>query len=181
MKRLKIATARQLDKEFGIIAVRDYSVSEKDIDNALEKQAEIYKKSNECVLIGDILIYRKLLTREEVNKILSEQNRSEEMLPGKISKEPEPKSEPKNRRDTQNTDTSRSLTKPVEETKTENPELIPLTENKPGPTIEGIKDKRFFQIRELDKQFGKIVISKNLVTKEEVDIALHGAVKCLQG
>ena len=60
MNRLKIATARELDKEFGIIATRNYSISEEDIDNALVKQAEIYRKSRECVLIGDILNYKKL-------------------------------------------------------------------------------------------------------------------------
>jgi uncharacterized protein len=175
MNRLKIATARQLDKEFGIIAARDYSISEEDIDKALIKQAEIYKKSQECVLIGDILIYKKQLTREQTNKILSEQNRSEEMLPGKITTAPKAASEPGKVAEEPKSDYPPNLSdeKPVEEQKTTKPGKIePLTENTPGPSIEGIKDKRFFQIRELDKKFAKIVISKNLATKDEVDLAL---------
>jgi len=157
MRRLKIATARLLDKEFGIIAAREYSVSESDINSALEKQAKIYQKSQECVLIGDILIYRKQLTREDVNAILSEQNRSEDMLPGKPINAPPPKTD------------AHPGSKEGRSTADPQPAAPAMSE----PSIEGIKDKRFFQIRELDKEFGKIVISKNLATKEEVDTALQ--------
>ncbi len=197
MKRLKIAATRQQDKEFGIIAARDHSVSEEDIDKALSKQAEIFKNTGECVLIGNILTDKKLLTREQVDKMLSEQNRSEELLPNKIPAEPELKSEPEpktgpepksksgpeeaikeTKASPQPSLADKSTVEDQKATKQEN--IAPVIEKKPGSSVEGIKDKRFFQIRELDKQFGKIAISKNFSTKDEVAIALKEQLKAYQ-
>ena len=75
------------------------------------------------------------------------------MLPGKISTEP--KSKPEEVVKKTKTQKPPVLTdkKPVKDQKTEKPESIgPLTENKPGPSVEGIKDKRFFQIMRVRKR-----------------------------
>ena len=66
---------RQLERRFGIIAIRNGFATQKEINIGLEKQAAIFKKTKSVKLIGDMLVDLGILTREKRDAVLLRQHR----------------------------------------------------------------------------------------------------------
>ncbi|RPJ82391.1 MAG: DUF342 domain-containing protein [Deltaproteobacteria bacterium] len=157
---------RQLDKEFCRIAVRQNKITQEKADQAFAEQAGRFKANRESISVGDILVLSGELTRQECDTILLMQNR--------IKKEPE--------------STSKGISQVMPDGPPEPEEKVEVQASAetdapageppaPGPDmsekIEVLKDKKFFHIRNLDKEFGTIIIEDNLVTRSEVDRVLE--------
>ncbi|SLM31551.1 hypothetical protein MTBBW1_350042 [Desulfamplus magnetovallimortis] len=63
------------DRKFGEIAVKNNFTSQEVVNNALDEQTQIYRKTNRNHIIGDILVEKKHITPEVRDEILIIQNR----------------------------------------------------------------------------------------------------------
>jgi hypothetical protein len=65
---------RKSGEEFGKIAIEKGLATTEDINQALELQRKVFKKSRHKKLIGDILVETRILTIKHKDLILNEQN-----------------------------------------------------------------------------------------------------------
>ncbi|MBF0224774.1 MAG: DUF342 domain-containing protein [Desulfobacterales bacterium] len=72
---LKVLHEKELDNAFGIIAIKNNFVTEKDIKKALDKQTKIFKETKSIKLIGEILVEDGFITQEQCKSILLKQQR----------------------------------------------------------------------------------------------------------
>ncbi len=168
---------RQLDKEFCRIAVKQNKITQEKADQAFAEQAGRFKANRESISVGDILIASGVLTKQACDTILLMQKRIKD-VPSGVSILPdnkEPKSAPKGiSQDTHSTPEPDEKVEVQASAATGDPAGEPSA---PDPDmsakIEVLKDKKFFHIRNLDKEFGKIIIEDNLATRSEVDKVLE--------
>jgi len=81
-KKLETVVTRRMDKTFCGIAIERGFLSKDQAEQALIKQARIFKEKGECLLIGNILKQSGVLADEQIDTILQIQKR-------KSTKEPE--------------------------------------------------------------------------------------------
>lgn len=169
---------RQLDKEFCRIAVSQNKITQEKADQAFAEQAGRFKASRESISVGEILVASGVMTRQECDTILLIQKRIKDVpsglsiLPDNKELESTPKGisqvmpdsspEPEEKVEAQ---ASAETASPAGEPPASDPDM--------SGKIEVLKDKKFFHIRNLDKEFGKIIIENNLATKSEVDKVLE--------
>ncbi|MFZ5569285.1 MAG: FapA family protein [Thermodesulfobacteriota bacterium] len=197
MRRLIIATIRQLDKQFARIAAREHHIPEDNIQQALSSQAAHFKATEECILIGDILVAAGHLTPEQKTSIMAAQQRtgrfcallrSAELKPaGQVREETQPHpagTAPSSPGTFPDTPEAALQARPPEATVPERPAAEPgEMAVEPSAVSEEIsekleskkeifKDKKFFNIRKLDKELIGMAIAENLLTRQEGDRAL---------
>ena len=77
----KMLQTRQLDRSFGMIAVKNDFATQEDIDHAMEEQKRVFKETKSLKLIGDMLVESGVLTEEQRDTILFRQKRIVEGTP----------------------------------------------------------------------------------------------------
>ncbi len=175
---LLITVMRQLDKEFCQIAVKQNKVTQEKADQVFDEQARRFKTNRETIPVGDIFVASGVLTRQECDTILLVQKRIKDVSSG-LSIPPDNKGQkpiPKGA----SQDTPVSIPEPEGKVEVHaSAETDALAGEPPAPDpdvsekIEVLKDKKFFHIRNLDKEFGQLIIEDNLATKSEVDRVLE--------
>jgi len=138
MGKLIAASRRATGKSFGAIAIKDYGAKPADVKRSLLIQAEEFRNTSICRLIGDILVAEKILTEDQKDSIIIDMTYAEREEILRTDGDP-PSGQTENRKD--------------------------AIENK---IIFNIKKKNFFRQRAFDKLFCKIAINKNFVTESEV-------------
>ncbi|MBA4368057.1 MAG: hypothetical protein C0403_10530 [Desulfobacterium sp.] len=175
---LMITVMRQLDKEFCQIAVKQNKVTQEKADQAFNEQARRFKTNRESISVGDIFITSGVLTRQECDTILLMQKRIKDVSSG-LSMPSDNKGQESI---PEGVSHGASIRIPEPEEKVEahaSAETAPLADQPPAPDpdvsekIEVLKDKKFFHIRNLDKEFGQLIIEDHLATKSEVDKVLE--------
>ncbi|RPI72125.1 MAG: DUF342 domain-containing protein, partial [Desulfobacteraceae bacterium] len=81
----ELIDTRQLDRRFGEIVADKGFAGPKDIEKALEKQKQLFEQAKIVKPIGDILVAAKLLTKEQRDAILVEQQRIPELKTAELS------------------------------------------------------------------------------------------------
>jgi len=71
----ELIDTRQMDRRFGEIVVDKGFAGPKDIEKALEKQKQLFEQDKIVKPIGDILVAAKLMTKDQRDSILAEQQR----------------------------------------------------------------------------------------------------------
>ncbi len=158
LDNLVTATTRQLDKEFGVLVIKKNLVSKNDVNEALKAQAQHFKKNRNYISIDNILIHKGLLSEEKCNDILKLQQRIKEKTEATNLKS----EQPHNEEEPQETQ--------VEKEEKEKDRESDIAEA--GSRVEVYKDKKFFQIRQMDKEFVQIAMDNSLISKEEGEKAL---------
>ncbi len=79
VKASRAIAMRQKDIKFGALAVAKGLVTEKLLQIALDEQRKIFKKKKHSKLIGDILVDAAIISLEQRNDILEEQDRLKEI------------------------------------------------------------------------------------------------------
>jgi uncharacterized protein len=175
---LMITVMRQQDKEFCQIAVKQKKVTQEKADQVFDEQARRFKTNRETIPVGDIFVESGVLTRQECDTILLMQKRIKDVSSGlsmpsdNKGQEPIPKGV--------SHDASDGIPEPEEKAEAHasvGTDSLAGEPAAPDPDlsekIEVLKDKKFFHIRNLDKEFGTIIIEDNLATRSEVDRVLE--------
>lgn len=153
MGKILAATRRKIGKTFGSVAMSDFGVSRADLDRCLAIQAQEFKETTTCRLLGDILVTEKILTEEQKESIIIDQIYSE--------------------RDILNSDSDRSIDSDGNNSVADSDKSgnhIDIIRNE---VVRNKRKKNFFRQRALDKIFCKSAINKNFATETEVLKALE--------
>ncbi|MBF0202902.1 MAG: DUF342 domain-containing protein [Desulfamplus sp.] len=191
--KILATTRRRVGKIFGKIAIKNFGVSQTDIERCLAIQSKEFSDTSTCRLLGDILVSEKILTEEQKESIVIDQVYSEtEVLRSGIagsgvnskvsddtgSRTTDTGSRTAGNRSTGNTATGNSGTEYTSTTDSTKTEAIKGdgTNDIQMPQNELILNKRkknFFRRRALDKIFCKSAINRNYATEQEVLKALE--------
>ena len=78
---LRVATNRRMGKRFGVIAIQKGLTTQEQIDQALDEQAEEYKRLKTCRRLGEILVAQSVITETQRDEICREQEKAEALTP----------------------------------------------------------------------------------------------------
>ncbi|MBF0209390.1 MAG: DUF342 domain-containing protein [Desulfamplus sp.] len=151
--KLVAATRRRVGKSFGSIAIKDYGVAPKEIERCLAIQSKEFADTSTCRLLGDILVFEKLLTEDQKDSILIDMTYSEREIFTSSNEKNSQEGALDQNQSNGNGDT------PTNETDKK------ILLNK--------KKRKFFKQRALDKIICKSAIEMNLATEPEVLKALE--------
>lgn len=154
MAKLKTATTRLLDKEFGALAVKKEFVNQETVDRVLREQAMEFKSSKTCKIIGDMLVAQQVMTEEQCLKILIEQKRLK--VDNTHVKE-------LSKKDLQTPSSG-------EENSAIQPDVAVADNKKSEMTV---SEKVFWKMRRIDKAFCEIAIKNSFITEAESIDALE--------
>lgn len=152
MGKIVAATRRKIGKTFGYFAMRDFGVSKTDLDRCFAIQAQEFKDTSTCRLLGDIFVTEKILTEEQKESIIIDQIYSEKDT---VSS-------------TIDSDGNTNLADPTRDGSSGED----LKNNMEVRTLNK-KKKNFFKQRALDKIFCKSAINRNFATETEILKALE--------
>lgn len=147
MGKILVATRRKIGKTFGSVAMSDFGVSRAELDRCLAIQAEEFKNTSTCRLLGDILVTEKILTEEQKESIIIDQIYSE--------------------RDTLDPDRDNLAGSNISMAGSDK------SQRNQNKIVQNKRKKTFFRQRALDKIFCKSAINRNFATEAEVLKALE--------
>lgn len=154
-------------EQFGQIAVQKGYATDEEVELALDRQQQLFRKSKVQKILGDLLVESGVITEKQRQIITEEQKKAEE-----ISLEPPPTMENPMEGPTEN---------PMENRKTR-------PSGHPGKSLEEPNDdikfkeaeKEFLKIRALDTDFALKVLEKGFATLDSVEVAMAIQNECYE-
>jgi len=164
MGKVLAATRRKIGKTFAGVAMNEFGVSRADIDRCLAIQAQEFKETTTCRLLGDILVTEKILTEEQKESIIIDQIYSERdlSLAGIDSDESSGGS----------TSERGDMADPAKDYPNQEEQAADIEAARDEIRLNRRK-KSFFRQRALDKVFCKSAINRNFATEQEILKALE--------